>query len=181
MLLLTLLSAPFSFQKATVAWKVGEDSAVAYIVDYGKRVGMFIYRKGELSERGLVLDKKGWKVDMNLMEFSAQEGYFKTPEDLVNFWCTGDPVSRGVVLGHGGLQATEAGTENYQGYNCVLFRITGEDSSTEGKLLRWGGLTLFYQFRVGKELYECSVMRLDTVSAIPEDKLKLPETIFPVR
>jgi len=181
MALIFIIAAPFSFQKATVAWKVGEDSAVAYIADYGKRVGMFIYRGGELSERGLVLDKKGWKVDMNLLEYSAQEGYFKTPEDLVNFWCTGDPVSRGIVLGHGGLNAEKAGTENYQGYDCVLYRITGDDSSTEGKLLRWGGLTLFYQVKEGNELYEASVMRLDTVSAIPEEMLSLPETIFPVR
>ncbi len=181
MALVFMIAAPFSFQKATVAWKVGEDSAVAYIADYGKRVGMFIYRGGELSERGLILDRKGWKVDMNLMEFSAQEGYFKTPEDLVNFWCTGDPLSRGIVLGHGGVKAEKTGTESFQGYPCVAYKLIGDDSSTEGKLLRWGGLTLFYQLRVGEEVYECSVMSLDTLSAIPEDKLRLPETIFPVR
>lgn len=181
MTLIFMIAAPFSFQKATVAWKLGEDSAVAYIADYGKRVGMFIYRGGELSERGLVLDKKGWKVDMNLMEFSAQEGYFKTPEDLVNFWCTGDPVSRGIVLGHGGMKAESAGSEDYQGYPCVAYKLIGEDSSTEGKLLRWGGLTLFYQVKMGGETVEASLMRLDTLSPIPEDKMRLPETIFPVR
>ncbi len=176
-----LIAAPFSFQKATVAWKVGEDSAVAYIADYGRRVGMFIYRGGELSERGLVLDKKGWKVDMNLLEYSAQEGYFKTPEDLVNFWCTGDPISKGIVLGHGGMKAEKSGTEDYLGYPCVAYKLIGDDSSTEGKLLRWGGLTLFYQLKAGDDLYECSVMRLDTTSAIPEENLRLPETIFPVK
>ncbi|MEO0158008.1 MAG: hypothetical protein ABIM59_04685 [candidate division WOR-3 bacterium] len=181
MLLLTLMAGPFSFQKAIVAWRVGEDSSVAYIADYGKRVGMFIYRGGELSERGLVLDKKGWKVDMSLMEFSAQEGYFKTPEDLVNFWCTGDPVSKGIVLGHEGMKGEKIGTEEYMGYTCVAYKLTGDDTSNEGKLLRWRGLTLYYRFNVGKEVYECSLMRLDTSSAIPEEKLTLPENIFLVR
>jgi len=181
MILVFILATPFSFQKATVAWKVGNDSAVAYIADYGRRVGMFIYRGGELSERGLIIDKKGWKVDMNLMEYSAQEGHFKTPEDLVNFWCTGDPISREVVMGHGGMKAEKVGTENYQGYDCVVYRLIGDDTSTEGKLLRWGGLTLFYQIREGKEVREASLMRLDTVSAIPEDMLRLPENIFLVR
>jgi|GEM_PF-1820089 hypothetical protein len=181
MTLIFILAAPFSFQKAIVAWKVGNDSAVAYIADSGRRVGMLIYRGGELSERGLILDKKGWKVDMNLLEYSAQEGYFKTPEDLVNFWCTGDPVSRGVVLGHGGLRATEAGSENYQGYDCAAYKLTGDDTSIEGKLLRWKGLTLFYQVKEEGEVREASLMRLDTLSPIPEEMLRLPETIFPVR
>jgi len=178
MVSLLVSASAFGFQNATVAWKLGDDSSVAFVADSGARVGIFVYAGGELVQQGLILGQRGWMVDLNLMEYAAQEEHFKTPWDLVNYWCTHDPVSAAAVFGHGDVQAAKVGTEEYGGVTCDAYDLTGEDSSVNGKLLRWGNLTLFYEMA---GTAGASLLRLDLTSPIPPDRFTLPPGVSSAR
>ena len=169
-----------SFEKATLVWDLGGgDSSVAYVADSGRRVGIWVWRKGELAERGYISGDKGWLVDMEVMEFSAQEEHFKKPLELLNYWATGDPMAEAVVLERP-AKFQRVGEEEVAGKRCEVWAVKGEDSTEEVKVWRWEGLTLRWLERSEEGEREVKVRRLQ-LGETDESKIGLPEGVYPHR
>ncbi len=167
-----------SFEKATVVWDLGGgDSSIAYIADSGKRVGIWVWRKGELAERGYITGNKGWVVDMELMEFSAQEEFFKKPLELLNYWATGDPMAEDVVLERP-AKFVKLGEEEFLGKRCTVYGVKSKDSTEEVKVWRWEGITLRWVRRSEEGQEEVRARRI-VVGEADESKIGLPEGVFP--
>ncbi len=166
------------FEKATIVWDLGGgDSSVAYIADSGRRVGIWVWRKGELAERGYITGDKGWMVDMEIMEFSAQEEYFKKPLELLNYWATGDPMAEAVVLERP-WKFTKLGKETFLGKRCEVYALKGKDSTEEVKVWRWEGITLRWTRRSKEGEEEVKARRI-TLGETDESKIGLPEGVYP--
>ncbi len=176
MLSLVLMAGCFGFEKAQVAWKYGNDSIVVYIAEHGNRTAIFRYMEGELVMQGLITGKKGWMVDMELLEYAEQESNFKTPQDLVNYWAIDDPVASQVVYGKKEYQTQEAGSENYMGFNCSVLKFS-KGKAISGKVLRWKNLTLYWEETSGEITRKAAAYRIDTTADIPEEVFHLPEGV----